>query len=400
MASRQTKKNVFYGVAEVLTELERESDTEHLVESDSNDSYAFLEGEDPVLDKSDSGSDELWEPPVQTKKHRHSFTPSPSPTGSIHIHPTLPAIQGTSCTHPTASSHELLGPSTTLALLKQAAVAKKRARGRSYSTSGLQVGASSQVLGQEQEDTWHDITDDDEEPLLPRFQPKRVPGQQLLSTMTYSPLQLFQLFFSTSVVQTLVNNTNKFAEMSAAAGKKLKWTSVSVSEFYAFISLIIYMGLVKTKTIVDYWSQKQPYRLQYPCSVMSSKRFFAISSSLHISDPKEDAENMKKKGTAEYDKLFKIKPLYMDILSACKNFFHPRRELSIDERMVASKARSGLKQYMKGKPTKWGYKLFVFLLIQQLGTLGISLCMRERLPWHLEKDLVTTRSKHCLIIPY
>lgn len=40
-------------------------------------------------------------------------------------------------------------------------------------------------------------------------------------------------------------------------------------------------------------------------------------------------------------------------------FFQPERSLSVDERMVKSKARSGIRQYIKDKVVKWGYKLWV-----------------------------------------
>ncbi len=119
------------------------------------------------------------------------------------------------------------------------------------------------------------------------------------------------------------------------------------------------MGLVKLPAVTDYWNGSRLYSISFPASVMSCRKFNAISSALHLSDPKVDAENLKKKGTPAYDRLCKLKPLYDQLRDRCKSYFHPHKNISIDERMVASKARTGLKQYHKDKPTKWGYKLFV-----------------------------------------
>ena len=39
--------------------------------------------------------------------------------------------------------------------------------------------------------------------------------------------------------------------------------------------------------------------------------------------------------------------------------YQPLQNVSVDERMVKSKARCHLVQYMKNKPVKWGFKYWV-----------------------------------------
>ena len=46
------------------------------------------------------------------------------------------------------------------------------------------------------------------------------------------------------------------------------------------------------------------------------------------------------------------------IKKRCKKLYQPNREFGIDERMVRSKARFSFRQYIRNKPTKWGFKLW------------------------------------------
>ncbi|KAL1276654.1 hypothetical protein QQF64_036277 [Cirrhinus molitorella] len=82
-------------------------------------------------------------------------------------------------------------------------------------------------------------------------------------------------------------------------------------------------------------------------SLDTTRKFLNITNTLHLSDLPNDEENEKKKGTAAYDRLGKINPLFDNIGDACRTFSHPNQNISIEERMVASNEKSGLKQYME-----------------------------------------------------
>lgn len=196
------------------------------------------------------------------------------------------------------------------------------------------------------------------EPPQPRFRPDRDTGPQLNRTANYTPLELFQLFFSTQVIDTLVRNTNAYGAKKHQ-GQRGSWAPVTAADMHSFVCLVLYMGLVPLKTLREFWRGSKLFSLPFPASVMPCRRFLAISRSLHMNDPAVEAANERAKGTAAYDRLCKVKPLYGQIVEACQTFFHPYRHISIDERMVPTKARIGFKQYVKNKPTKWGFKLFV-----------------------------------------
>ncbi|XP_051815619.1 piggyBac transposable element-derived protein 4-like [Acanthochromis polyacanthus] len=189
-------------------------------------------------------------------------------------------------------------------------------------------------------------------------------------THTWSPInshhwhpntrgEFFFFFFDAQVLKILCTNTNKNAHKNLEQGKKFAWTDITPQELSKYIGTLLFMSVCNLPKVSDFWRTKTIFHVPFPSTVMSRDRFRAIHSNLHISDPEEDAINERIKGTEDYDPLQKVKPLLDTIRNSCKSIYHPKQHISVDERMVATKARLSIKQYMKAKPTKWGLKFFV-----------------------------------------
>ena len=122
------------------------------------------------------------------------------------------------------------------------------------------------------------------------------------------------------------------------------------------------MGKEKlTGLYIQYLQQMNDYyQLLYHClqvlvhllDLMSRSRFEAINSFFHLVTPGEELANAD-------DPLKKVRPFYDDLKRKSQELYQPLRKLSVDERMVKSKARTHFQQYIQNKPTKWGFKFWV-----------------------------------------
>lgn len=159
-----------------------------------------------------------------------------------------------------------------------------------------------------------------------------------------SPYEYFKDIITDDILETVELQTNIYGLQHS--GKELKTTR---KEIEVFIGLFLRMGLMKAH-VKAYWAA----RTRYPpvADHMVRNRFTRLAAHIHFVNNNEVAETDKEK-----DRLWKVRPW---ISAQRKNLeiLIPIQNQSVDEVMVAFKGRSGLKQYMRSKPRRWGFKLW------------------------------------------
>ena len=161
-----------------------------------------------------------------------------------------------------------------------------------------------------------------------------------------TPLQYFKTFISDEMVQLVVDNTNLYSVQKN--GKSITTTTKEMEQVFG---MFFHMGIVCMPGTRVYWENETQYGPV--ADIMSRNRFQSLLILIHFVDNLGVFDVTKKA-----DKLWKICSWLAMLWSTCLKITMEETN-SIDEMMVSYKGTfSGIKQYMRGKPHPWGFKIW------------------------------------------
>ena len=170
-------------------------------------------------------------------------------------------------------------------------------------------------------------------------EPEPVFDQNLL------PHELFEKFLSKIEIERICGESTKYARMKGDHS-----FFMTKEKFKAFLAILLTSGYAELPRQEMYWQRREDCNNLLVSSMMSKNEFVECKKFLHLAD-NQTIDNT--------DRFAKVRPLFNAINEQCLSNYQPSQHVSIDESMVPYFGRHGAKQYIHGKPIKFGYKLWV-----------------------------------------
>ena len=138
-------------------------------------------------------------------------------------------------------------------------------------------------------------------------------------------------------------------KLYATRDKNMQTFKTNDAEMRQFLGLLPISGYHKLPSEAGYWSTAEDLEAPIFSNIMARDRFRVKKSCLRIADNHNLAQS----------KVAKLLPQLELLLTNCQQFGVFHKNLSIDESMVPYRGLHSAKQYIKGKPVKFGYKLWM-----------------------------------------
>ena len=115
------------------------------------------------------------------------------------------------------------------------------------------------------------------------------------------------------------------------------------------------MGINKLRTMESYWSVDDDFGNLLIQKAMTRARFLEKLQNIYFADKHKE---LPPKESEEYDGAWKLRPLFDHVGKHFQDMLQPEAHQSIDEHKCKFKGTSIMRQYMRNKPIKWGFKFW------------------------------------------
>ncbi|XP_003378737.1 putative piggyBac transposable element-derived protein 2 [Trichinella spiralis] len=169
---------------------------------------------------------------------------------------------------------------------------------------------------------------------------------QLQQIASLTPLEVWSKVFADEMIYHITFQSNLYAHREC----KNRAFTVSPQEIRQFIGVILLSGYNCQPEAKHDWSTQPDIGAQGAISCMSHNRFMKIKKYLHLADNQTLVKG---------DKMSKVTPLYKLLNSSLVKHGMFHEKLSVDESIVPYFGRHATKMILKGKPIRFGYKLWM-----------------------------------------
>ena len=199
---------------------------------------------------------------------------------------------------------------------------------------------------------WREQTNTDE---IGRFPARNIfratPGPTCYARkkITNEAISSFNLLISNDILKHIQNCT----EIEARKVTNNSTWKVSLDELKAFIGLLYLRGVEgqKNKPIRSFWSSR--FGCPYFNETLSRNRFYEVMQYLKFDVRGTRRERLKN------DKFALMSDVWQMFINNSRNCYIPSSNLTVDEQLLATKARCKFTQYMPSKPGKFGIKFWI-----------------------------------------
>lgn len=157
-----------------------------------------------------------------------------------------------------------------------------------------------------------------------------------------NPVEVFEKLFDEEIVNLLTEETRRYATQ-----KNNHSFSITSNDIKIFIGFLLFTGYHRLPREKLYWCVDEDLNVPIVSNSMSRNKYYEIKRYFHLANNETIDKN---------DKMFKLRPLMEKLNKKFLQWGVFHNKLSIDEAMVKYYGHHSSKQFIRGKPVRFGYK--------------------------------------------